>query len=75
MFIEAARATAEQVTDEQRATGMLYPPQSNVLETEVRTASRVAKLAFDRNLAQVDRPGDIEAWVRGLLYKPEYRKV
>ena len=75
MFIEAARATAEQVTDEQRATGMLYPPQSNVLETEVRTASRVAKLAFDRNLAQVDRPGDIEAWVRGLLYKPDYRKV
>jgi malate dehydrogenase (oxaloacetate-decarboxylating)(NADP+) len=75
MFIEAARATAEQVTDEQRATGMLYPPQSHVLETETRTAARVAKLAFDRNLAQVDRPGDIDAWLRGLLYKPEYRKV
>jgi malate dehydrogenase (oxaloacetate-decarboxylating)(NADP+) len=75
MFIEAARATAEQVTDEQRAIGMLYPPQSDVLETETRTAARVAKLAFDRNLAQVDRPGDIDAWLRGLLYKPEYRKV
>jgi malate dehydrogenase (oxaloacetate-decarboxylating)(NADP+) len=75
MFIEAARATADQVTDDQRERGMLFPPQSNVLETEVRTAERVAKLAFDRNLAQVDRPKDIAAWIRGMLYKPEYRSV
>jgi malate dehydrogenase (oxaloacetate-decarboxylating)(NADP+) len=72
MFIEAARATADQVTDEQRERGALFPPQSNVLETEVRTAERVAKIAFDRNLAQVDRPQNIHAWLRGLLYKPEY---
>jgi malate dehydrogenase (oxaloacetate-decarboxylating)(NADP+) len=75
MFIEAARATADQVTDEQREKGMLFPPQSNVLETEVRTAERVAKVAFDRNLAQVERPKDINAWLREMLYKPEYRKV
>jgi malate dehydrogenase (oxaloacetate-decarboxylating)(NADP+) len=36
MLIEAARATADQVTDEQREKGMLFPPQSNVLETEAR---------------------------------------
>ena len=42
---------------------MLFPPQSNVLETEVRTAERVAKLTFDRNLAQVERPRDIRAWL------------
>jgi malate dehydrogenase (oxaloacetate-decarboxylating)(NADP+) len=75
MFIEAARATAGQVTDEQREKGMLFPPQSNVLETEVRTAERVARLAFDRNLAQVELPKDIDAWLRGTLYKPAYRKV
>jgi malate dehydrogenase (oxaloacetate-decarboxylating)(NADP+) len=75
MFIEAARATADQVTDEQRERGMLFPPQSNVLDTEVRTAERVAKLAFDRNLAQVERPKDIPGWIRGMLYKPEYRSV
>jgi malate dehydrogenase (oxaloacetate-decarboxylating)(NADP+) len=74
MFIEAARAIADLVTDEQREKGMLFPPQSNVLETEVRTAERVAKVAFDRNLAQVERPKDINAWLRGMLYKPEYRK-
>jgi malate dehydrogenase (oxaloacetate-decarboxylating)(NADP+) len=75
MFIEAARALADQVTDPQRRQGMLFPPQSAIVETEVRTAERVAKLAFDRNLAQVDRPADIAAWIRGMLYQPEYGKV
>lgn len=75
MFIEAARATADQLTDDQREHGMLFPPQSNVLDTEVRTAARVAALVFDRNLAQVDRPKDVDAWMRGMLYRPAYRKV
>jgi malate dehydrogenase (oxaloacetate-decarboxylating)(NADP+) len=75
MFVEAARATAAQLTDEQRERGMLFPPQSNVLEMEVRTAESVAKLAFDRNLAQVPRPKDIHAWLHTMLYRPEYRKV
>ncbi len=74
MFIEAARATADQVTDDDRAKGMLFPPQSNVLDTEVRTAERVAAVAFERKLAQVDRPKDIQLWLRGMLYKPEYRQ-
>jgi malate dehydrogenase (oxaloacetate-decarboxylating)(NADP+) len=72
MFIEAARAVADQVTDQQRKTGLLFPPQSNILETEVRTAERVAKVIFDRNLARVQRPADIDAWLRAQLYKPEY---
>jgi malate dehydrogenase (oxaloacetate-decarboxylating)(NADP+) len=73
MFVEAARAIAGQMTDTQLDHGMLFPPQSNVLESEVRTAERVAKLTFDRNLAQVERPKDIHAWLRGMLYRPEYR--
>ncbi len=74
MFIEAAKATAEQVTDDQLAKGMLFPPQSKILETEVRTAERIATLIFDRNQAGVDRPGDIGTWLRDMLYQPEYRE-
>ena len=75
MFIEAARATADQVTDNQLKMGMLFPPQSNILDTEVRTAVRAAEIIFERNLAQVDapQPDDINAWLRAMLYKPEYR--
>jgi malate dehydrogenase (oxaloacetate-decarboxylating)(NADP+) len=72
MFVEAAKATADAVTDEQRGQGLMFPPQSNVLETEVRTAVRVATLVFDRNLADVGRPSDINAWIRAMVYKPEY---
>jgi malate dehydrogenase (oxaloacetate-decarboxylating)(NADP+) len=74
MFIEAARATADQVTDTELDLGVLFPPQSNILETEVRTAERVASLTFERRLAQVERPKDVGTWLRSLLYKPEYRK-
>jgi malate dehydrogenase (oxaloacetate-decarboxylating)(NADP+) len=32
---------------------MLFPPQSNILEVEVQTAARVAKLVFDAGLARI----------------------
>jgi len=73
MFIEAAHAVADQVTPDQLKLGMLFPPQSNILEVEVQTAVRVAKLVFDFGLASVDRPGNMEAFIRRHVYKPEYR--
>jgi malate dehydrogenase (oxaloacetate-decarboxylating)(NADP+) len=75
MFIEAAHAVADQVSPEQLKLGMLFPPQSNILETEIKTAARVAKLVFDSNLAGVARPADCEAFIRSHVYKPEYRKL
>jgi malate dehydrogenase (oxaloacetate-decarboxylating)(NADP+) len=73
MFIEAAHAVADQVTPEQLKLGMLFPPQSNILETEIKTAAGVARVVFDSNLAGVERPDDCEAFIRSQLYYPEYR--
>jgi malate dehydrogenase (oxaloacetate-decarboxylating)(NADP+) len=75
MFIEAARATADQVTDNQLKIGMLFPTQNNILDTEMHTAERVTRLVFERNLVRVDAPrrDDIDTWLRTMLYKPEYR--
>jgi malate dehydrogenase (oxaloacetate-decarboxylating)(NADP+) len=75
MFIEAAKAVADQVPEAMRQQGLLYPPQANILETEIKTASRVAKLVFDSGLARVDRPSDIEAFVRSHVYQPMYRQL
>jgi malate dehydrogenase (oxaloacetate-decarboxylating)(NADP+) len=75
MFIESAHAVADQVTAEQLKLGMLFPPQSDILETEIRTAARVARLVFERGLAGVERPDDCEAFIRSHLYKPEYRDL
>src|SRR6266478_5169868 len=75
MFIEAAHAVADQVTPEQLQLGMLFPPQSNILEVEIKTAARVARVVFESNLARVARPADYQAFIRSHVYKPEYRSL
>ena len=75
MFIEAAHAVADQVTSDQLKLGMLFPPQSSILEVEVQTAARVAKLVFDAGQARVDRPVNVEAFIRSLLYEPKYQTL
>jgi malate dehydrogenase (oxaloacetate-decarboxylating)(NADP+) len=72
MFIEAGQAVADQVPTELLKQGLLYPLQSNILEIEIQTAARVAKLAFDSNLAGVPRPPDMVSFIRKHVYKPEY---
>ena len=72
MFIEAARGVADQIRPEHHEEGLLYPPQSEILETEIRTAARVAKFVFDSGLARVERPRDIEAFIRSHVYEAQY---
>src|ERR1700681_670758 len=72
MFIVAARAVAEQVTDQSLATGLIYPPQSQILKASLHVASRVAEYIFDKNLARVSRPNDIGALIRARAYRPVY---
>jgi malate dehydrogenase (oxaloacetate-decarboxylating)(NADP+) len=73
MFIEAARALADQVPSDLLNRGLLYPLQSNILETEIQTAARVAKLVFDLGLARVARPANMVAFIRDHVYQPEYK--
>jgi malate dehydrogenase (oxaloacetate-decarboxylating)(NADP+) len=72
MFIEAGQAVADQVPSDLLKQGLLYPLQSNILETEIQTAARVAKLVFDAGLARVPRPTDMVEFIREQVYKPEY---
>ena len=72
MFIEAGQAVADQVPSELLKQVLLYPLQSNILESEIQTAARVAKLVFDSGLATVPRPADMVAFIRKHVYKPEY---
>src|SRR5215813_2207122 len=72
MFVEAAAAVADQVPSDLLKQGLLYPLQSNILETEIQTAARVARLVFDSGLARVERPADMVTFIRRHVYKPEY---
>jgi malate dehydrogenase (oxaloacetate-decarboxylating)(NADP+) len=75
MFIEAGQAVADQVPPALLNQGLLYPLQANILETEIQTAARVAKLVCDSDLARVERPADMVSFIRRHVYKPEYSAV
>ena len=75
MFIAAARAVAEQVTQAELDTGLIYPPQSAILATELHAAERVAVVIFARGLARVPQPENIAQFVRAQTYKPQYRPI
>ena len=74
MFIEAARAVADQVPSDLLNQGLIYPLQSNILETEIQTAARVANVVFDSGLARVPRPADMVSFIREHVYKPAYAR-
>ena len=71
-FLVAAQASADQVTEEQRRQGMLFPSQADIQQVEVAIATRVAEFLFDRGLARAKRPSDVRAWIEGQLYRPRY---
>jgi malate dehydrogenase (oxaloacetate-decarboxylating)(NADP+) len=72
MFIIAAQAVAEQVTKENLSMGLIYPPQSHILEASLHVAERIAAYIFDHGLAREPRPDDIGALIRARVYRPVY---
>lgn len=60
------------IRNAQTASALL---QSNILESEIQTAARVAKLIVDSGFAGVERPADMVAFIRQHVYKPENTSV
>ena len=72
MFLKAAASLASRTTDAELSVGLIYPPIQRIHESAVEVAVDVAALIFDRGLARVERPKDIEAWIRSKVYQPAY---
>ena len=72
IFIAAARAVADQVTEEQLDKGMLFPPQANVQTTSHITAVKSAQRIFELGLARIPKPDSVDKHVTMLEYKAEY---
>ena len=72
MFVVAAQAVAEQVTEENLSMGLIYPPQSHILNASLHVAERIAAYIFDQGLARVPRPDDVGALIRARVYRPLY---
>ncbi|MGO7863339.1 NAD-dependent malic enzyme [Rhizobium leguminosarum bv. trifolii] len=75
MFIVAAKAVAEQVGQDSLDLGLIYPPQSKILEASLHVARKIAEHIFDRGLANVERPADVGQLISSKAYKPIYQHL
>jgi malate dehydrogenase (oxaloacetate-decarboxylating)(NADP+) len=72
MFFEAAKTLAGMVTDQDLATGCLFPPLTKIREVSAHIAVAVAEVAYKRDLTTVPKPKDLLAHVKAAQYQPEY---
>jgi malate dehydrogenase (oxaloacetate-decarboxylating)(NADP+) len=72
MFLTAAQAIAEQVSEESLTAGLIYPPRERIFNASLHVAERIATCIFDRELARVPRPDDVGALIRERTYRPVY---
>ncbi len=72
MFILAAKAVAEQVSDESLEKGLIYPPQSQIYEASMHVAASVAEYIFDHKLARIDKPDNLIEHIKSVAYSPTY---
>jgi malate dehydrogenase (oxaloacetate-decarboxylating)(NADP+) len=75
MFITAAKALAEQVSSSDLAVGLVYPPQSEIYNASIHIAEKVVEVIFERNLASVEKPSDLKAFIAAQAYKPDYKSL
>ena len=72
MFLTAAHAIAERVGEADLGHGLVYPPQSALLDSEIHAACRVAEVIFARRLSRVPPPDDLRAFIEARVYNPRY---
>ena len=75
MFLVAGQALAEQLSDAELESGLLYPPRKRIREASAHVAAKIAERIFDLDLANEERPTDIAAFIAEKTYLPAYADV
>ena len=70
LFLEAARALAAMVRENDLEAGSLYPPLGTIRKISLAIAVSVATKAYAMNLAREKRPGNVRRSVEALMYQP-----
>jgi len=71
MITEAAQALADTVSDEELASGMLYPAVQRLSEVTRIVAARIALCAVKEGVA-LAAPNDIDAAIKASIWEPIY---
>ncbi|XP_074839965.1 NADP-dependent malic enzyme, mitochondrial isoform X4 [Carettochelys insculpta] len=73
IFLTTAESIAAEVTEAHLAEGRLYPPLNRIRDVSSKIAIKIVDYGYKHNLASwYPEPEDKEAFVRGLIYSPDY---
>lgn len=72
MFLAAATAVADGVSEKRLASGSVFPELANIRDVSVRIAAALGRLALEAEASTEDRPQDFESFVRTRMYDPVY---
>jgi malate dehydrogenase (oxaloacetate-decarboxylating)(NADP+) len=72
MFFLAAKTLSDQVSVSDLSLGRLYPSLDRIRDVSAAIGTVVAEEAYAQGFARADRPEDLEAYVRSLMFKPTY---
>ena len=72
MFIVAADTLANMVTEKDLKKGRMYPSITKICDISYKIAIKVANIAFDKNIAHIPTPKNLEETVRATMFSPEY---
>ncbi|OAY27230.1 NADP-dependent malic enzyme [Manihot esculenta] len=74
MLLAASEALAAQVSEENYANGLIYPPFSNIRKISANIAAKVAAKAYELGLAtRLPRPENLVKYAESCMYSPVYR--
>lgn len=73
MFLVAAKALADQVSDLDMANGTIYPGLASIRSVSLRIAVAVAEVAYAQNIAAAKKPADLEQHIEALMYTASYQ--
>lgn len=72
MFMVAARTLAGLVTEEDLAKGRVYPSLKRIREVSAAIGTAVAEVAYAQELARIERPDNLPAYIEAQMYQPVY---
>ncbi|BAF16746.1 NADP-dependent malic enzyme, chloroplastic-like [Oryza sativa Japonica Group] len=74
MLLAASEALAEQVSEDNFARGLIFPPFTNIRKISAHIAAKVAAKAYELGLAsRLPRPDDLVKYAESCMYTPAYR--
>ena len=72
MFIVAAETLANMVSEADLKQGRLYPSLMKIRDMSFKIALNVANVAFSNDIAQIERPYNLEKHLKDAMFNPTY---